>query len=127
MDGPGERGEMIGLPPRAGERPRTTSTNPHQQQNQNPTLDVDELVLGRAFDLPHVERRPSAVSVPGAQALRLSEQIAAGRPEAFLIGREFAHVHPPYDGSMHMMLPPDAVAVLLRKGGGRRTRWRVAA
>jgi hypothetical protein len=38
--------------------------------------------------------------------------------EAFLIGREFAHVHPPYDGSMHMMLPPEAVDEVLAKGWG---------
>ena len=56
--------------------------------------------------------------MPGAQALWLSEEIAGGRPEAFLIGREFAHVHPPYDGGMHMMLPPEAVEELLAKGWG---------
>ncbi|HEX6113677.1 MAG TPA: luciferase family protein, partial [Geminicoccaceae bacterium] len=59
-----------------------------------------------------------AISVPGAQALWLSEEVAGGRPEAFLIGREFAHVHPPHDGSMHMMLPPETVGELLGKGWG---------
>ena len=96
---------MIDLPPRAGAKPKTTSTNPHQQQSQNPTPEVYELLLRKAFEFPHVERRPSAISVPGAQALWLSEEVASARPEAFLIGREFAHVHPSYDGSMHMMLP----------------------
>jgi hypothetical protein len=109
---------MIELPRRAGERPETTSTNPHQQLSQNPTLEVHELLLSRAFDFPHVERRPSAISVPGAQALWLREEVAGARPEAFLIGREFAHVHPPYDGSMHMMLPSEAVEQLLEKGWG---------
>ena len=28
---------MIDLPPRAGEKPETTSTNPHQQLSQNPS------------------------------------------------------------------------------------------
>jgi hypothetical protein len=109
---------MIDLPPRAGERPKTTSVNPHQQQSQNPGPEAHELLLSRAFDLPHVERRPSAISVPGAQALWLSEEVGGGRPEAFLIGREFAHVHPAYDGSMHMMLPPEAVDELVAKGWG---------
>jgi Family of unknown function (DUF5519) len=109
---------MFVLPSRAGEKPKTTSTNPHQQQSQNPTPEVYELLLSEAFDFPHVERRPSAISVPGAQALWLSDAVAGGPPEAFLIGREFAHVHPPYDGSMHMMLPPDAVRELLAKGWG---------
>ena len=86
---------MFDLPRRAGAKPQTTSTNPHQQQSQNPTPEVYELLLRKAFDFPHVERRPSAISVPGAQALWLAEAVASARPEAFLIGREFAHVHPP--------------------------------
>jgi phospholipase/carboxylesterase len=109
---------MIDLPPRAGARPETTSTNPHQQQSQNPGPEVYELLLSKAFDFPGVERRPSAISVPGAQALWLAEEVAGGRPEAFLIGREFAHVHPAYDGSMHMMLPPAVVEELVAKGWG---------
>lgn len=109
---------MIDLPPRAGEKPQTTSTNPHQQQSQNPTPEVYELLLSRAFEFPHVERRPSAISVPGAQALWLDEAVPEARPEAFLIGREFAHVHPAYDGSLHMMLPPAAVDALLAQGWG---------
>jgi hypothetical protein len=106
------------LPRRAGAKPETTSTNPHQQQSQNPTPEVYELLLGKTFDFPHVERRPSAISVPGARALWLAEAVASARPEAFLIGREFAHVHPRYDGSMHMMLPPEAVDEVLAKGWG---------
>jgi len=109
---------MIDLPPRAGDKPTTTSTNPHQQLSQNPEPEVHELLLSKAFAFPQVERRPSAISVPGAQALWLSEEVAGARPDAFLIGREFAHVHPPYDGSMHMMLPPLAVEELLEKGWG---------
>jgi Luciferase len=109
---------MIDLPERSGAKPKTMSTNPHQQQSQNPTPEVYELLLSKVFDFPHIERRPSAISVPGAQALWLSEEIASARPEAFLIGREFAHVHPPYDGSMHMMLPPEVVDEVLAKGWG---------
>ena len=60
----------------------------------------------------------TARSVPGAQALWLAEAVASARPEAFLFGREFAHVHPPYDGSMHMILPPEAVDEVLAKGWG---------
>jgi hypothetical protein len=31
---------MIDLPPSAGAKPKTTSTNPNQQQSQNPTPEV---------------------------------------------------------------------------------------
>jgi hypothetical protein len=109
---------MIDLPERSGAKPKTMSTNPHQQQSQNPTPEVYELLLRKGFEFPHVERRPSAISVLGAQALWLSEEVKSVRPEAFLLGREFAHVHPSYDGSMHMMLPPEAVEQLLVKGRG---------
>ena len=33
-------------------------------------------------------------------------------------GNEFAHVHPAYDGSMHMMLPEDLVREMLEHGWG---------
>ena len=45
------------------------------------------------------------ISVPGARAFVLEEEAAGGPPEAFMVGREFAHLHPPADGSLHMMLP----------------------
>jgi phospholipase/carboxylesterase len=71
---------MFDLPPRAGAKPKITSTNPRQQQSQNPTPEVYELLPSKVFDFPHIERRPSAISVPGAQALWLSEEIASARP-----------------------------------------------
>jgi len=35
-----------------------------------------------------------------------------------MIGKEFAQVHPSYDGSMHLMLPCNCVDKLIRKGYG---------
>ena len=83
------------LPLRAGSRPRTTPTNPHTQLDQQPADPrlADEL----------------AISVPGARALVLAAGEPAGPPEAFLIGREFAHLHPAPDHSAHAMLPPEVV------------------
>ncbi len=34
-------------------------------------------------------------------------RMARGPAEAFMVGREFAYLNRPYDGSLHMMLPPD--------------------
>ena len=103
------------LPPRAGDRPRTTPTNPHTQLDQQPDDPrlIDELAR-RVFALPGVVEEPSGISVPGARALVLAPGEPAGPPEAFLIGREFAHLHPDPDHSLHAMLPletaDDAVA-----------------
>jgi hypothetical protein len=43
--------------------------------------------------------------VPGARALPFDDDVEAGPDEAFVILREFCHLHPPYDASLHMCLP----------------------
>lgn len=94
------------FPPRPGDRPRTTPTNPHTQLDQQPTdLRWVEQLAERVFALPGVVEQPSGISVPGARALVLADGEPAGPPEAFLIGREFAHLHPAPDHSLHAMLP----------------------
>jgi hypothetical protein len=101
---------MPPLPARAGDRPRTTPTNPHTQLDQQPTdlRWVDELAE-RVFALPGVVEQPSGISVPGARALVLAAGEPTGPPEAFLIDREFAHLHPAPDHSLHAMLPTETV------------------
>jgi hypothetical protein len=105
------------LPPRRGAPPRTTPTNPHTQLDQQP--DDPELVAElarRAFALPGVVEQASRVSVPGARALVLADGEPAGPPEAFLAGREFAHLHPAPDHSLHAMLPPDLAEAAIEAG-----------
>src|SRR5918999_4571563 len=104
------------LPNRSGSRPRTTPANPHTQLEQNPQLEVAKELAHRVFTLPGVEERPSAISVPGARALWLREELPAGPQEAFMIGREFAHIHPMPDGSLHAALPPEVAQEAIRKG-----------
>jgi hypothetical protein len=105
------------LPTRVGDRPRTTPTNPHTQLDQQPTelRWVDELAR-RVFALPGVVEEASRISVPGARALVLAPEEAAGPPEAFLIDREFAHLHPAPDHSLHAMLPTESVAEAVAAG-----------
>jgi hypothetical protein len=104
------------LPKRSGSRPRTTPTNPHTQLEQNPEPEMVEELAWRVFALPGVEERTSAISVPGARALWLREELSAGPREAFMIGREFAHIHPMPDGSLHAALPPEGAQEAIRKG-----------
>ena len=66
---------------------------------------MTEALARRVFALPGVVERPSKISVPGARALTLVAGEPVGPPEAFLIEREFAHLHPSPDHSAHAMLP----------------------
>ena len=106
------------LPQRAGPKPRTTATNPHQQVDQNAPPPMQEALFQKAQGLPGVLVRPSMISVKGARAFWLPPALALGPPEAFMIGEEFAHLHPPYDGSLHMRLPFGAIEEVLVKGWG---------
>ncbi len=104
------------LPERAGQRPSTTPTNPHTKLDQNPEDLVVRELAQRLFALPDVEERPSAISVPGARALWLRDDVPTGPQEAFMIGREFAHIHPMPDGSLHAALPPEVAQEAVEKG-----------
>ena len=109
---------MTDLRPRRGPRPTTTPTNPHTQLDQQPDDDDQRrLLAAAAFSLPGVLERPSLISVPGARALWLADG-AGGPPEAFLIGSEFAHLHPGDDQSLHAMLPPGLADAIKRRARG---------
>lgn len=107
---------MLTIPPREGPRPKTTPCAPHAQISQNPDARFHRAFKDRAFDFPFVTRRPSMISVPGAEALCLEHGHGRGCRKAFMIGNEFAHVHPPQDGSLHMMLPEEAVPQIVDLG-----------
>ncbi len=47
------------------------------------------------------------------------ESTAQGPPEAFIIGTEFAHIHPLPDGSLHAALPPALAEEAITAGRGR--------
>ncbi|MGH3111843.1 MAG: luciferase family protein, partial [Gaiellaceae bacterium] len=96
-----------------------TPTNPHTQLTQNAPEDLQERVFALARSLPRVVVGPSAVSVPGARAVHAPESTEAPS-EAFMVGREFAHLHPSGDGSLHMALPPDIVDRVIENGWAER-------
>ncbi len=35
-----------------------------------------------------------------------------------MVGSEFAHLHPPYDGSLHLVLPAEVASKVIDKGWG---------
>lgn len=111
------------LPERQGERPGTTRDVAqwpiaHEQKTQNAPVELQEKLFERAQGLAGVRIGASFVSVPGARAFHLDPQDAKGPEDAFRMRSEFGHLHPPYDGSLHMTLPPQARQEVLDKGWG---------
>lgn len=106
------------LPPRSGTRPRTTSSIPHTQLDQQPA-DPRELdsILDEAATWPHVVGRPSRIAVEGSRALVLAADAAGGPGEAFMVDLEFCHGHAGGDQSLHATLPPPLASL------ARRTGW----
>ena len=94
------------LPTRKGPKPATHYGLPHQQLDQQPPDQrMRDALAVRVFGLPGVLEEPSGISVSGARALVLDPALARGPQDAFMVGREFAHLHPGHDHSLHMALP----------------------
>lgn len=110
------------LPRRRGEPPSVSVTTPQQQESQNAPERLQEALYARIGALPEVGLSPSRISVPGARAFTLPRAHACGPQEAYLVPKagEFAHLHPSYDGSLHLSLPLTLAHDALRKG------WAVA-
>jgi phospholipase/carboxylesterase len=108
------------LPERAGPFPATSTNTPQEQLTQQSPPELQEQLFERLAKLDGVGTRDSAISVPGARAFVVRKP--GGPQEAFLVPQvgEFAHLHPSYDGSLHLALPPALAADALAKG------WSVA-
>lgn len=104
---------------RLGPPPVTTPTNPHTQLTQNAPPALQERIFEMACSLPGVVVGRSLVSVPGARAFHLPGTGEAPLG-AFMIQREFAHLHPPDDGSLHMVLPMDVAERAIAGGWAER-------
>lgn len=105
-------------PPPATRRPSQVTPGPHQQVSLNAPPHLQEALFTRARLLPSVTVGASLVSVPGARAFHLDDTAARGPHTAFQRGREFAHLHPPHDGSLHLTLDAGLYQDVLAKGWG---------
>jgi phospholipase/carboxylesterase len=106
------------LPKRKGPPPEVIGPRPHAQRSQNAPSALQEELVRHVLELPGVSEAESGVSVPGARAFVLDEGSARGPENAFQIGREFAHIHPPEDGSLHMTLPDEVAEAAFAGGWG---------
>ena len=102
------------LPERKHPRPFTSNGMPHAQIDVVPLPEIQTELFRLCFSLPNVTNRPTVISIPGARALWLDDNIPLAHPEYIARGREFAHIHP--DGSLHASLSPERAREAVEKG-----------
>ncbi|MEM9342606.1 MAG: hypothetical protein AAGA87_06140 [Pseudomonadota bacterium] len=106
------------LPKRVGPAPETQGRLPHSQLTQHGPDEIIDKLHDWCFSLPNIRNEDSGISVPGSRALVLEPGVA-GNQSAFMIGREFAHIHPkPDNGSMHLVLHANDVETIKTMGWG---------
>jgi phospholipase/carboxylesterase len=111
------------LAARVGPRPEVSWTIPQQQESQNAPAPLQEQLFDDVRALSGVDVGPSRISVPGARGFTLCE--GSDDDQAYLVPQvgEFAHLHPAYDGSLHLVLPTELAADVSSKGWGRPHMW----
>ncbi len=68
--------------------------------------------------------RPTRIAPPGSRAPTLEPPDADPDARAFMVDREFAHIHNPPIGSLHPTLPPALRALALDRGRAMRPSTR---
>ena len=103
------------LATRRGPRPATTQQAPHSQLDQLAPADLQDRLRDHALSLPGVVAGPSQVSVPGAIAFLLDQPVNPPTIPSIL-GAEWGHIHPHYDGSLHINVPQSLADELIASG-----------
>ncbi|MGK2937264.1 MAG: luciferase family protein [Solirubrobacteraceae bacterium] len=105
------------LPRRVGGRPRIARQYPCLQLTGADDPAVQGLIIERVRGWPGIEVAAPRQTIPGCRALVLDAELAHGQGEAFILGREFAHLRA--DGSVHVALAPEWAEEVLRRGWGQ--------
>lgn len=104
----------IAIPSRQGTRPTTTCQAPHSQLDQNAPVQMQNRLRDYALSLPGVRKGPSKLSVPGTVAFFLDHPSLT--PLISDWDWEWGHIHPSYDGSLHINLPPATARRIIELG-----------
>ena len=107
---------LPGLPTRPGPRPLVTGHAPQVQLDQFPPVSLRPGLLRQLRQLAGVSFAPSHRAPPGTIGLHLCGCGRNAPRGAFMIGEEFAHVHPDDDASMHLVLPEPLRSEAIRQG-----------
>ncbi len=111
---------MLSVPLRRGPRPKVSPAPrrtdwPQQQFTDNAPPELQEELFRRVAAWPDVTTGPSVVSVPGARGFFLDPTYFVAPMFAV---NEFAHIHPEYDGSLHVMVSAPLVKRIAASGWG---------
>lgn len=93
--------------PQTSEAPANTNIA-HQQLNQNSPPQIQEQLRTFMQSLPWVTTKPSRISVSWARALYIEDMTWP-----FITWNERAHLHPEYDGSLHVALDSETMQELV--------------
>jgi Family of unknown function (DUF5519) len=107
------------FPARPGPVPTVTEHEPQEQLDQLGPEEVWDELEHRASALPGVTERDSAISVKGARAFWLDQELVKGPEDSLIIEHEFAHIHPRPDSSWHLQLPYELALLTVSAGWGR--------
>lgn len=91
----------IWSPPATSEAPMNTNIA-HQQTTQNAPVSLQEILFNQVVSFSGVTTGPSRVSVAWARAFFVDENMMQN---PWISAGEFAHLHPSYDWSLHLVLP----------------------
>jgi redox-sensitive bicupin YhaK (pirin superfamily) len=102
---------------RVGPAPLMTASNPQEQLDQFPKdWAIIEQLGDFAFSLLNVKEAATQIAPPGSRALTLSATNASVSKDAFMVNLEFAHIHNPPSGSLHLTLPGPIRDAAIGKG-----------
>jgi Family of unknown function (DUF5519) len=113
-----EHHKMI-FPTRPGPEPTITTEEPQEQLDQLGSEEIWDEMLRRANELPGVTEGDSVISVKGARAFFLPEDLIKGPKDSLIMENEFAHIHPRPDSSWHLQLPHELAVLAISGGWGR--------
>src|SRR5689334_2756765 len=107
-------------PPRPGPRPKTPHALPHIQLDQRPPREIAQELIVESLRLEGVRAQQSRMASPRSQALCLPECLAGGPTDAFIDNREFCHLHPLPEGTVHLTLPNPLRELAIELGWGEQ-------
>ena len=103
------------LPRRKGEKPKTDRHLPHEQVSDNAPKEFQDKLWEYMLTLDSITH-DSLIGPAGSRGLSTRHPIAGTGKS--IVEDEFVHLHPSYDGSLHLVLDKHDQEEVIEKGWG---------